>query len=374
MKPTPLKLIALFFMFIGGAFWLASCGSGGGTSSTPQSGAVGLFMTDDASTYQQVAAVINSVALVNSSDGSSCSVLSTPVSMNLSDLSNVVQLINTTTCPAANYNRLQLVFSNAVGVTNSGGISNACAFTSYRTAHNGTPNALSCSGNNCTLDITGAVNVLASQDNQVGLDFVLKDFDVNGFGTSACTVTMRVSPLDAAGMNSLGYTSGIAGPVTAFNANSVTMAAGGKNFIVNTSAQGQSNFQNLMSFARQNGFSAMANCTSFNFNAGTCTASQVQTIVAGTVSSLDNAASTFALGLSNGSSINVDFSQAAASGQMKGQLQNNQTAVLKLSGVGGNGIYNATEVQSRAGMGAMGNMPSGGGMTGGMPGGGTPMM
>lgn len=94
-------------MFLGGAFWLASCGGGGSSSTSPsaapQTGAVGLFLTDDASTYKQMVTVINSVTLVNSARGSSCSVLASPISMNLPSLANVLQLVNTSSCPAGSY-------------------------------------------------------------------------------------------------------------------------------------------------------------------------------------------------------------------------------------------------------------------------------
>ena len=359
MKTTRLKLIALLIMFIGGAFWLTNCGGGGGGgATTTPSGSVGLFMTDDASNYQQVAAVINSVSLVNSSDGSSCSVLTTPVNINLSDLAGVLQLINTTSCPADHYNRMDIAFSNAVGLTNSSGISNACAFTTYLA--NGTPNALTCINNTCTMDLTGDVDVLTNQNNQAAADFVLKDFVVNGFGTSSCTVTMKASPLNASQMNKLGYVNKVSGTVASFNSNSATIDTGSKDFVVNTTTS-QSNFQNLMSFAQQKGFSAVANCASFDFNAGTCSASQVQTLAVGTVQNAT--ASTFTLTLPDGSAITVDYSSAP----VKGQLENGQVAVTELIGIENSGVYDASQVQSRAGMGAMGTMPSGGGMPGGGP-------
>ena len=161
---------------------------------------------------------------------------------------------------------MKMAFSNSVGITNSGGISNACVFTSYMA--NGSPSALSCVNDTCTMYLNGATNVL----------------------------------------------------------------------------------------------DAMANCSSFDLNAGTCLASQVLPMAVGTVSNLSTGNYTFTLTLPNGSPINVNY--AGAAGQVMGQLQNGQGAGAELSGMNSN-VYNASEIEGLAGMGAMGNMTSGGGMSGG---------
>ena len=43
--------------------------------------------------------------------------------------------------------------------------------------------------------MNGAVNVAAFQSEKMALDFDLKNFDVADFGTPACAVTMKVSPV-----------------------------------------------------------------------------------------------------------------------------------------------------------------------------------
>ncbi len=373
MKSAKIRLAALFCVILGAGIWLSSCGGGGGggTSSTP-TGSVGLFMTDDASTYKNVIAVVNSVSFLNSGNGDSCTVFpaagnTSPATVNLSNLSDVMALISTGNCPAESFNRIKVVFSNSVGLTDSTGASSQCAFTSFSQGQPA-PDTLSCSGNNCTMEINGAVNVLASQDSRAALDFVLKDFDVTGFGTSSCSVSMRVSPLDAAQMDQkTGYISGVSGTVSSAVGNTVTINTGTRSFIVNSLASGQTGFPGLMQFTKTGGFPAIANCASFDFAAGTCLANQVLTTVTGTVSNLNtnSAPYTFTLTPSSGSPITVSVPAA----QVTGTLADGKLATVKLSSQTASSTFAASQVDGLAGMGAMGTP-----MNNGMPGGGMPMM
>jgi hypothetical protein len=58
------------------------------------------------------------------------------------------------------------------------------------------------------------VNVLARKTEKLELDFDLKNFSVAGFGTPACQVTMKVSPLNASDMGRISHLEAITGLVS----------------------------------------------------------------------------------------------------------------------------------------------------------------
>ncbi len=382
MKSGKSRFMAVLTLMFGAGFLLAGCGGGGGggapAASTPgtsvsQSAPVGLFMTDDASGFRQVSAVINSVTLLNTSSGDSCTVLSGPVNIDLANLSNVMELVKTSTCPAGSFDKVRIVFSNSVGLTNSSGVSGPCSFTAFSPGQP-SPDTMSCSGNNCTMDLNTPVNIVAGQNNRAGLDFDLKNFNVTGFGGGACSMTMRVNPLNAQEMDQKGYPAGISGMITSATDNTVTMNTGTRSFVINTPVMGQSNSQGLMGLAAKN-VPAMANCTGFDFDSGTCQSGQVMAVATGTVSGLNPGNNTFMLTLADGTPITVNYSSPG----VKGTLANGQPAVVKLfniSASSGQFGASASQVSSHAGMGPMGtpaNSPQtpGGGSNTGMPGGGS---
>ncbi len=375
MKSAKIRIAALCCLILGAGVWLASCGGGGGGASSTPTGSVGLFMTDAPQTgdgFTQISALVNSVTLLNTGSGASCTVFSnaaSPLEVNFADLSNVVELVKTSNCQAGSFNRIELGFSNAVGVS-QGGLSNACAFISSGQPNQ--PNTMSCSGNTCTMDINGAVNsiqVLANKNNQVGLDFDLRHSTVTGFGTSACTVALTVSPLDASGLNGKGFPSSVSGTISAAVGNTVTINTGTRYFTINAGAGGQTGLSQLMQFARQNGFPALANCTGagFDFDAGTCQASEALATVSGTVSGLSNTGSTYTFTLTpkSGPAITVSVPTSA----VEGALGNGGLAVAKVSSFNNTGTYSASQVESFAGMGPLGTLGASG-----MPDGGMPMM
>ncbi len=260
---------------------------------------------------------------------------------------------------------MKVVFSNAVGLTDSSGTSAGCAFTGFSQGQPA-PDTLSCSGDNCTMEVNGAVNVLANQDNRVGLDFVLKNFTVTGFNTPSCFATMRVSPLNASQMDQkTGFFSGVSGMISSAVDNTVTINTGTRSFIINATAGG-AGFSGFMQFAKTNGFPALANCAGFDFGAGSCQSTQVMATVSGTVSNLGSsgANSTFALAFKNGT-INVSVPAA----QVDGALENGGLAIVKLISQTGVNSFTAAQAESLSGMGAMGTP-----MNNGIPGGGMPMM
>ncbi|MDA8086423.1 MAG: DUF4382 domain-containing protein [Nitrospiraceae bacterium] len=402
MKPGKSRVIDLMSLIIGAGLLLASCGGGGGSSpaagaanpsggsssGASQTAAVGLFMTDDASGFGQVSAIINSVTLLNSGSGQSCTVLSSPVHIDLANLSDVMELVKTSNCPAGSFDTVRIAFSNAAGLTDSGGTSSTCAFTSFSSGQP-SPDTMSCSGNNCTMDLNTQANILASQNNRVGVDFDLKDFTVTGFGTRVCSVTVRVNPLSGPQMDAMGFHPGITGMIAGATGSTVTINTGARSFIINASSMGQSDFQGFMQTAQTKGFPAIADCTNFDFNAGTCQAGKVLAVATGMVSNLDTSNHTFVLTLNDGTHLDVGFPNA----NVKGMPEDGQLAVVDLmdmntssgtpsdasqidnvpSGMGSKGLPGFNSPMASGGSGSSGSggssMPSSGGT--GLPGGGS---
>jgi hypothetical protein len=213
--------------------FLYSC-SGGDGSGTGRSGMLALYVTDDLSGYKQVTATLNQVDLVNTGAGDSCRVFTGPQTFAITDLAALMQLINVSSCPAVPYNRIHIVFAKGVELMDIVNSTSSCTFTSYKD-HQNKPNALACGQDSCTMDINGAVNVLVNQQNKLALDFDLKNFDVVNFGDpSACTVTMKVSPLNAGDMGALQHPEAFTGLVSSLSTTdrTFTLTRGNTSFSV----------------------------------------------------------------------------------------------------------------------------------------------
>lgn len=221
-------LVPVFMLSCGSG----SGGSGGGFASESSSpGSVALYVTDTpADDYKQVKATINGVQLVHIGTGASCDVLTTPVTVDITDLASIIQLLEVQTCPSINFNRIKIEFDKRVVLTDLNNTTADCNFTSYKEG-NGNPNILLCTGNDCSVNISGAVNVIANQNSELALDFDLKDFEVSGFDQPPfCEVTMKVSPLNVSDIGQKrdeGFNEGISGFISDLDTveNSFTLTA-----------------------------------------------------------------------------------------------------------------------------------------------------
>ncbi|UCD34900.1 MAG: DUF4382 domain-containing protein, partial [Nitrospiraceae bacterium] len=199
-KKIPLLRI-LFCAALAASFSLACGGSGGSGSSSASSGSVVLYATDSPEDdYTQVIMTLNSVQLLHTGSGNPCILTDKseePAVLDITELSSKLQLLEVSTCNAESYNRIHIEFDRTV--TLSDGTAKAdCQFTSYKN-NNNKPNVLHCDDitETCTMDINGAVNVLTAAQTVVALDFELKEFEVEDFPAEGCSVTMKVSPLNA---------------------------------------------------------------------------------------------------------------------------------------------------------------------------------
>jgi len=207
-------IVLLLFLFV------LSCGSGKGPNPQPGSGngKVALFITDNISFYKQVVATITGIRLVNSGTGVVCEVLGKPVTLDISNLTNMAQYVNLAQCPAGKYNRVDIDIRQSVHLMDQLDATSECAFTSF-IHESGERRSLACDRDTgiCTLSIRGGLrdgSVIVQEDryNDLGIDFDLKNFTVADFGDpTACSVTMTVLTASAADMNSSGRAHSVTG-------------------------------------------------------------------------------------------------------------------------------------------------------------------
>lgn len=338
------------YVFVQDSFSSCSSGGSGSSGGGTSSGTVALYVTDDMSDNQQVIATIDKVTLVSTGTGTTCDVLTTPTTIDIADLANVLQLLNVANCPAVPYNRLHIEFEKSVKLMDHAGSQSSCSFTSYKDDSD-RPNVLHCNGTTCTLDVNGAVNLLVNQNSKIALDFSLKDFDVDNFGTTQCSVTLKVSPIHVEEFENLGRHEAVTGLVSNLTTSTHTFDLT-KHHIVShvvysdiTSTQ-QPGLDDLLLRAEQDGLKTQVTASTIDFTnettddekmsmkgddlvsalTTTIDASKILVKVEGLVSALTT--TSFTLSYDTGKTIGIDFSKAA----VKGTLANNAQAEVKLFG------------------------------------------
>jgi hypothetical protein len=339
---TSTVLAAGFF-----AILFSSCSDHNGGNSAPAK--VGLYITDDMADYKQVVATVTKVQVLHTGSGAVCDLLTTPETLDIAELSQVLQLVTVSTCTAVPYNRIHLEFEKSVELMNSADIASPCSFTSYK--DQGTaPNVLQCNGSTCSLDINGAVNVLVNQQNKLALDFVLKDFVVRSFGDpAACSVTMKVSPLHAMDMEARGHPEGVTGLISGLSTTDRTFNLTRGNTVFSVLYSGitssrQPGLDSLLELAQAESLRVKVVSSSIDFSAQTISATAVYVKVEGTVSDLDAMARTFTLTYKADKTIVVDYSSAG----VDGILDNGDWVALKLYGFEGE-KYLASKIEVREG-------------------------
>lgn len=325
-----------------------SCGGHNGSGTAPAV-KVGLYITDNMADYKQVNATITKVQVLHTDSGAACDLLTTPVALDIAELSQMLQLVSVSTCTAVPYNRIHIEFEKSVELMDIDDVPSLCSFDSYMDQGDG-PNVLQCNGATCSLDINGAVNVLVNQQNKLALDFVLKDFLVRSFGdASACSVTMKVSPLHAMDMGARGHPEGITGLVSNLSTTDRSFSLTRGNTVFNVLYSGitssrQPGIDSLLELAQADGLRVKVVSSSIDFSAQTIAATAVYVKVEGTVSDLDAIARTFRLTYKAGTTIMVDYSAAG----VDGILDNDDWVALKLYG-SDSGYYLASKIEVREG-------------------------
>lgn len=339
--------LGIIIVFVS-AFALYSCGGSG--SGEGQSGVVALYITDDMSGFQQVTASITAVQVRNTGTGASCDILTTPVTIDITNLADVMHLVDITDCPAVPYNRLRVEFEQAVQLTDTSGASSACSFTTYKDEGN-RPNALHCDPGTgiCSVDVTGAVNVFANATNKVALDFDLKEFEVSNFGDPAtCAVSMKVFPLRAEAMQRFGRPESITGSISALDTDDKTfvLTRGKTSFTVDysgISASQQPGISELLQLAQNDHLRVKVVSSAIDPDSGPIHASAVYVKTEGIVSGLDEVQHIFTVLYKMNKSITVYYGPPA---RVEGVIADTVRVEVKLYGFdSANSRYLAYQVE-----------------------------
>lgn len=350
----------LLGMFIGlaaialSSIYLVSCGGGGGAGDTT-SGSLALYATYatnqpgsidqnnsagqpnpvNLSGFQQAEATITNVQLLNTGKGTTCDVLTGPVTLDLADLDQVLQLLNVANCSAGPFNRIHVEFDRSIMLISAATpTAIPCNFVS--TGNPRQPDTVQCpdNGTACFLDVNGAVNVLAHHSGKVALDFDLKNFVVSNptSTTGACTVAMNVFPLNASEMEEQ-QKEEITGLVSNLDTTAMTftLTMGVRTFTVDYSGvvSTQADINQLLQFAVDNNLPVKVLASSINFDTNTITASAVYVKIKGTVSALDTTDHTFILTFQTAKTVTIDYTDAVA---VDGTLVNGAAVEVLLDG------------------------------------------
>lgn len=207
-------IISLFSVLV-----FNSCSGRRDSDDPPRTGNVGVSFTADSSEFKHVVATIEEIKILNTDTGAVCDVAGAPITTDLTDLVNVTQLANIAGCPEGAYNRIQIELDKSVTVTSAltgttATLFSACSLASYKDQENAV-HPLECSGPLCSLTLNGAVNVLASGDARLTIDFNLEDFEAANPGDpSAGAAAIKASPLGRSDLKALGYPEAIVGLVS----------------------------------------------------------------------------------------------------------------------------------------------------------------
>lgn len=368
------KNLILASAVLAGGFVLQACGGGGidggsigigggsngsgsdtGTTYT-QSGTVVLYATDDKlDNAGRVEVKIKQIRMENSGTGTSCNVFSpqTPYPVDLTDLKNTLELLDTANCPEGQYNRLVVVLEQKPVEVIYNGNSFTCSIKSYDPSKDNRrgakPNRTACSDQTgeCIVEVTGAINILANQTNEVALDFELKDSEID-LNANPCTVAFRVSPLHASGLdtakgNKKEEIKGFASDLDT-EANSFTLTTkAGISFTVNYSDDA---YDTILQLAQDKSLRVEVECSNFDIGNATCTAKSVELKVEGIALNVDANNKTLTVDIdgdktTTNDQISVSLDQ---NGEWEGNIQNDLRLEVEI--VGHNGYsYVAKEVE-----------------------------
>ncbi len=328
---------------------LLSCGSGGGgigggiSDEDSFPGSVALYVTDSLNDYKQVRITINDIQLEHIGTGAACDVLENPVTIDITDLSSVLQLLDVKTCPAIGYNRIIIELDQQTVLTDSNNVSAECNLATYKDNHGGT-NTLQC-GDTCSINMSGAVNVSSNKTNKLALDFDLKDFDVINFGGPFCSLTMKVFPLNASDFDQKhedGWNERVSGSLSELDTveKSFILTAESGSFTVTYTDVTAPGIDDLLSRAAADPLKVKVESSSINLNTRTIAATALYVEVEGTVSGLNTVDRTFTLTYQADKQMLVAYQTDG----VEGNLLSDSVVELKLNGYDGE-MYVATEVE-----------------------------
>ena len=348
------------------AVTLYACGGSDEDSGSPASTTVSAYVTDDLGGYESVMLELRSVQLRHTS-GRSCEIIGALPVTDFAELGRdeILELVDTTDCPAGPYNRLYVELDDDVTLRQSSTSAPlTCKFTSYFDDNLPVPtlpNVLDCNTGICSLNITGAVNLVAGNHEHVALDVDLKNFIVNT-NVTPCEVTLKVSPLHADEKLTAGFRKRISGTVSDLIPvdDRFVLTGAGHTFTVQYSGvtdTDQPGLETLLERAAMDGLRTSVRCQSIDMATSppTCTAQTdathplkaIAVKAEGTISELQDmvAPQTFTLNYGAGTMLPVNYAKALELLKVKGTLANDAVAEATLYGYDGSVFFLAREVE-----------------------------
>lgn len=336
------RILAAVLVALFAAITLYACGGEGGSSATAT---VSAYVTDDLGGYESVVLTVNKVEIRHTS-GRTCQIIPGPLTFDAAEFGRdlILEHVDTTICEAGPYNRLFVELNEDVTLQQTAvSLPQSCKFVSYYENNSARPNRLACANGVCSLNITGAVNLIAGNREHVALDADLKQFIVDT-SVTPCEVTLKVSPLHADGRMAAGYRIALVGTVSNLDTNTdrFTLTVAGTAYAVDyIGVTDQTGLDGLLTRAAADGLRTTVRCQAINNSASppTCTAQTVAlqplkaiTVrAAGTISVLDTGAQTFTLNYA-GKTLPVSYAQAATLGKVEGTLADAALAEARLFG------------------------------------------
>ena len=255
----------------------------GGGKSTPTASAVPVVLTIQDQPPAGLTALsfqiqITGVSLQGSSASNDVSLLSSPVTVNLSDLQTVNSLLANTSAPAGTYSGITITFANPkVSVLNNSGSSLSDGTTSCATSTSTTsPCTLAPALSASSVMITSApfpLTLTAGTPIQLAIDFNSNDSLTNTSGTLGITPTVTVSvnsTPNATTNNIADFTNGT-GQVTSASNNQVVvtdLSTGQPLTLATTSSTTFTGFNTSSTCTTQNTFACVQAGQIVNFNFG----------------------------------------------------------------------------------------------------------
>lgn len=329
---------------------LYACG-GGSDGGSANSATVSAYVTDDLGGYDSVTLTVNSVQLRHTS-GRNCEIIHGPLTFDAAELGrdDLVDYVDTTICEPGPYNRLYVELDDDVTLrhtdANQQPVTDQCKFASYYEDRVAGPNRLNCANGVCSLNITGAVNLVAGNHEHVALDVDLKEFEVTYPPNRPCEVTLKVSPLHADDKLAAGYRMSLAGQVSNLNITDdrfiLTTALGAPYLVQYAGVTDQTGLDALLTRAAADQLRTRVRCDAINTTTTppTCTTSSdvsqplkaITVLAAGTVSGLNSSLQTLALNYGTVTTMPVNYAKATELGEVFGTLANDVDAAVRLYG------------------------------------------
>ncbi len=340
---------------------LYACGGGSGS---PGSAIVSAYVTDDLGGYDSVVLTLNSIQLHHTS-GRTCEIIHGPLTVDAAELGHdqVLDHVDTTACEAGPYNRLHVELDDDVTLShtvNNQPVTEQCKFVSYYDDGSSRPNRLACSNGNCSLDVTGAVNLVAGSHEHVALDADLKEFTV-AYTQAGCEVTLKVSPLHASEKIANGYRMRLTGFVSNLNTTDdrFTLTVKGSPYlVVYAGVTDQTGIDQLLQRAAGDQLKTRVRCETIDYGTSppTCSANSdttrplkaITVQIEGTISALNESLQTFTLGYGSGATLPVNYAKATELGKIEGTLADDAQAEAKLFGFSLDD-YLAREIEVKSG-------------------------